>query len=498
MIKYIILKEIRYNLISPVFVATFVLSFIVIILSIYMGLLSFNDQVIEYSQMKIINRKELNDKTYYSEIGAQGLYVSKPPEILGVLVAGVENITGRYVLVNMTNNPRIIGSKVEGNPIFAIFGELDLMFVVKNVFSLIIVLLTYSTISGEKEGGTLRLIFSNPIPRDSLILGKMAGNFLCLMACLAIPTLLGIALFVSFQSVHLTYEGILRLLCILGVFFLYITCFFSLGMFISTLSSRSLISFLALLFIWITYIMVIPKGSVILASQFAQVPSIQHYYTQVSQVQKDIRKQGSRELNQYHSTNPRPRRPQIKPSISKGEREAILAAYRQSVDEWRERRIAKSNEIREKVRDKWQTEQSKLDQIYKKQRDELIRVATNLSRISPASAMNYASMSLAGTGIEQQGMFLTQVRAYQSVFINYIKKKIEDEGGRIYPDGHISLSRSNMDSPIDLSDMPVFQYRQKPFREVIESVMFDSALIVLFSLLFFTGAYFSFLRYDVR
>ncbi|MEE8583230.1 MAG: ABC transporter permease subunit [Acidobacteriota bacterium] len=59
------------------------------------------------------------------------------------------------------------------------------------VLSLFAILFAYNAVSGEKEQGTLRLSFSNAVPRDSYILGKAAGSFLALAIPLLILILLG-------------------------------------------------------------------------------------------------------------------------------------------------------------------------------------------------------------------------------------------------------------------------------------------------------------------
>src|ERR1051325_11113052 len=60
-------------------------------------------------------------------------------------------------------------------PIFAIFRFLDLDFIFQIVLSLFAILFAYDAINGEKERGTLRLSFANPIPRHTYILGKLGG-----------------------------------------------------------------------------------------------------------------------------------------------------------------------------------------------------------------------------------------------------------------------------------------------------------------------------------
>ena len=236
MIGQIVRKEILSNLSNPTFLITCIFCSVIILLSIYTGLRSFRDQVAEYRQTEILNRQILSEQTSYRSVDGLGVKLSKPVEVLGTIVTGLENVMGRHTVVNQSTTPTLTGSKIEGNPIFAIFGELDLTFITKTVLSLLAILFTYNSISGEKEDGTLRLTLSYSIPRDSLIFGKMIGGFLCLVIPMGIPLVFGISLITLFPDFHLTGADWVRILLILGVFLLYLLVFFSLGMFVSTLS----------------------------------------------------------------------------------------------------------------------------------------------------------------------------------------------------------------------------------------------------------------------
>ena len=88
---------------------------------------------------------------------------------------------GRVATVNVAFDPNLVDSKYESNPVFSIYGALDLTFIVKIILSLFAILFTYDAIVGEKEKGTLKLTLSNNVPRDLLILGKVIGGFISLL-----------------------------------------------------------------------------------------------------------------------------------------------------------------------------------------------------------------------------------------------------------------------------------------------------------------------------
>ena len=51
---------------------------------------------------------------------------------------------------------------------------------------------------------------------------------------------------------------------------------------------------------------------------------------------------------------------------------------------------------------------------------------------------------------------------------------------------------------LDVSDMPRFQYKGNSMLKIVESTLVDFSLLVLYTIAALVGAFFVFLRYDVR
>ena len=498
MFVHILYNEILGNLFSPKFYGTSFFCFFLILMSLYTGLGNYKDNVVEYRTTKELSRKILSEQTSYEKVSTIGMQVSKPPGVPSIIVSGLGNNLGRHTLVNIHANLTLTGGKIEGNPIFGIFGDLDMAFLVKTVFSLLAILFTYNSISGEKEEGTLRLILSHPVPRDTLILGKMVGGFLCFMIPLSVPVCLGFALLTMSPNFHPNNQEIIQLLLVYCVFVLYLSVFFNLGMFVSASTSRSNISFLVLLLIWVAWTLVIPKGSVILAGQFTQVPSIHKHRIQSNQVKRDVRQNLIPDLKRINIENP-PSPPRIKPGTPKGKREEIIAHYRRTSSEWRAKQLASLKEFEARVDAEWKVESERMEKDYHNKQERLAKLAMGLSRISPSSAMTLASMNIAGTGIESQEHFLNLARAYKENFIFYLKSKEEALQGvksrSIWEDRSRPFTKS---ATVDISDMPIFRYQKESLSDVMGRVIIDLMLLAVISIAFFVGAYVSFLKYDPR
>ena len=306
MLRDIVKKEIQEAIMSPRFVFTFLLCTILILLAVYTGINNYQAELKEHSAAVASNKKNLESQQSYGTLAGLGTKVNRKPQVLSTVVSGIWEAVGRVATVNIAYDPSMIESKYSSNPIFAVFGSLDLIFIVKIVLSLFAILFTYDAIVGEKERGTLKLALSNKVPRDRIILGKAIGGFVSLLIPLIIPLGLGLLILMIYPNVSLSGDDWSRLGMICLMFLLYLSVFFSLGLFISARTSRSATSFLLLLFIWVTFVSVIPKASVMIASQIKPIPSVHEITAQKDSYLQEIQKEAIAAQTEYFKDNARP------------------------------------------------------------------------------------------------------------------------------------------------------------------------------------------------
>jgi hypothetical protein len=153
MLRDIIKKEILDNITSPKFVFTFLLCAVLILLSVYTGVANYGAEKKEFTAAVALNKKNMENQPNYTSLAGIGIKVNKPPQVLGTVVNGVEEAVGRVAPVNIAADPNLVDSKYGSNPVFAVFGALDLMFIVKIVLSLFAILFTYDTIVARRRKG---------------------------------------------------------------------------------------------------------------------------------------------------------------------------------------------------------------------------------------------------------------------------------------------------------------------------------------------------------
>src|SRR5665647_531496 len=94
MLRDIIKKEILDNITSPKFVFTFLLCTILILLSIYTGVTNYRAEKKEYTAALALNKKNMENQPNYQSLAGIGIKVSKPPQVLGTVVNGIEEAVG--------------------------------------------------------------------------------------------------------------------------------------------------------------------------------------------------------------------------------------------------------------------------------------------------------------------------------------------------------------------------------------------------------------------
>ncbi|MEK6757010.1 MAG: ABC transporter permease, partial [Bacteroidota bacterium] len=261
MLKILIEKDLRDIIYSTKFAITFGACAVLLLLSFYVGIRNYQESLREYEAALTADATNISSLTDWRQVQHK---VFRKPQPLQVLVNGVTNDVGRTTEMRAQGELSLINSRFSVDPLFAVFRFLDLNFVVIIVFSLFAILFGYDAINGEKEMGTLKLVFANKVSRADFILSKLLGSFLALSVPLLVPLLIGCLMLLGF-GVPLSEQEWIRLAFVMVGGMLCFGVFLTLSIMISALVMRSSVSFLLSLVVWIFSVLIVPKGSVLLA-----------------------------------------------------------------------------------------------------------------------------------------------------------------------------------------------------------------------------------------
>ncbi len=488
MLKLLILKELKSLILGPKFVGTFAVCSLLILLSVFVGIREYRNAVKQYEAATQLVDQEMRERSSWMGFSSRTF---RQPDPMQIFVSGVNNDVGRLSAIDSFEDIKLRNSIYSDDPIFAFFRFIDFTFIGQVVLSLFAILFTYDAINGEREGGTLQLTFSNAVPRVKYVLGKFVGSWLGMVIPLLLPVLLGILLLVIY-NIPFTATHWAKLFTFLGVTLLYFTCFIATGLLVSTLTRNSAVSFLLLLVIWVTFVLIIPRAGVMMAGQLVNVPTV----AEIEGLQDGYEKNRWDKHGDELEVRWRERNAQMA-GMSVDEREAYQDEH---LLEWTEQ----EDQARRTMQKDIIENSRKLNEDLRNRKAGLERLAFTLSRFSPASSYQLAAMSLAGTGIEIKTNYEDAMRNYRTTFVDYVEKKRKASGGvggiRITMDTEtgFKLSTDRDQGTLDLNDLPRFVPPQHNFAEALAPAAPDFGLLAFYTIAAFAGAFVAFLRYDVR
>ena len=328
--------------------------------------------------------------------------------------------------------------------------------------SFFVILFTFDAVAGERAQGTLSLMMSNQISRGQMLLAKYLGAFFTLMAPLAIGILMNLLIIYFSGNIRFDSDDWLRILGMIGLFALHISIFISLGLFFSSRVSNAITSLVWLLLTWVCLAFIFPSLLGLFVGTLDPIPSIEvvssRTRAQLVNIENEFRPMESLEITKL-SEAPSPNNP--------------AAARRWATY------FTRRHEIKTRIADEH------IDQQFRQ-----VRLARELTQISPIVCFQHAMEGLANTGIVSYMNFVKQVRRYRQTFIDFIKTEDRDdpESLHIYP-----VREGLSQKPIDPNTVPRFVEHISH-----QSVIFPVALLILFNILFFTAAQLSFLKSDLK
>ena len=328
--------------------------------------------------------------------------------------------------------------------------------------SFFVILFTFDAIAGERARGTLSLIMSNPVSRGQVLLAKYLGAFFTLMVPLAIGILMNLLIIYLSGSIAFDSGDWLRILGMVGLFALHISIFIFLGLFFSSRVSNAITGLVWLLLTWVCLAFIFPSLLGLFVGTLDPIPSMDiissRKRAQLANIEDEFRPMELLEVTKL-SEAPSPDNP---PATRR------WATY-----------FTRRYETRTQIAD------THVDQQFRQ-----VRLARELTQISPIVCFQYAMEGLANTGIVSYMDFVRQVRRYRQTFIDFIKTEDRDdpESLHIYP-----VREGLSQKPVDPDIVPKFKEHIS-----YQSVIFPVSLLILFNLLFFTAAQLSFLKCDLK
>ncbi len=375
--------------------------------------------------------------------------------------------------------------------------KIDWVFIITYLLSLIPLLFTFDSFSGERERGTLRLCLANPISRSILLVGKFLGTLIAVFIPFIFAVLLNLAVISADSWTQLSAMDWGRLGIILLIAVSYVGIFIGLGLMISAGTREPRLSLIVVLLIWVTVVVFVPSTLGTLSTKW--MPSLQtndqfkaaknleidqnntDYNEQLKKV-KEKKLSGAQSKLQQLTKMPREN---VSPEdIKAAEEEYNSVWHKDGIEELRIKSefVKKDVEIRERFN------RSHLDA-----QTVQIRSARAATRFSPAAIVQYALESMAGTGFNRHLQFLDNVHLYTQQFRQFVVDTDRTDNESLHL---IGIPEGMSKKVVSVEAIPKFEDKIT-FKDTFNTATLDLLLLVLLLVIFFSGAFLVFLRTEV-
>ena len=368
-----------------------------------------------------------------------------PPNPLAILVKGLDDTLSAAYDVSMPNGGvQRNSTQQKTNPLFNIIATPDLLYIIRIILSLAALLITYDAVCGEKERGTLRLMLSNQMGRNSLLLGKWIGAFLSLVIPLLIAALCVAIVLMLMPRVSFSGPQLWRIAGAFGLTLLYISVFLSLGLFISAATQNSASSMAASLLVWTFLVFLIPQLSPVIAEQFVNVPPSETVDERIALE----RIQNIHRANEAVSHLPPSKSKEITQLYIDYEGKSAETVYR-------------------------------IEEDYLARLNRAVGVSKNIARLSPAACLTFAVTDVTGTGMDESERLRTGILGFKRDYTSV-------------------LFANRLLAQNERKQYPKFSFQHLVGQSGLQAAGVDLLLLIFYFALCTIGAQLALYRYDIR
>jgi len=483
MLLRLIRKEILEHLMSLRFAIACVLCVLVVVSSVYVRYQDYSQAMDDYNENSIIEKNEINKISEPWRIVWRGIVVRPRPNPLKIFVRGVEDANGLTVGVNSWR-PLTLATTEKRDVLAPLFPAMDFNFFVGVIMSLMCIVFAYDAICGERESGTLRLMLSYPVPRDTVLLGKWIGGYVTLIVPFLLAVISAATLVLIQSNISLAKADWFKLSSICLLSLLYIAAIYSAALWVSCLTRRSSTSVIILVTLWMIIVLAIPNLSPYLAQKWRPTRSpVEVEKTRRESVDDIWQRLSEDRMDAYDKEHG------FDDPWYKGLNRMIWEQNQRAIRRYIYRAEVEHETCRAVLR-----EHGKIDESISVGLDSQIRLCRWISRISPFATFAIATTELTDTGLVRKRRFLDQLREYQLELCDYgFAAMLEIRKYELEHEGKSMDWKGEREKPI-----PLFSYVPPATADYLKAIVVDAGLLAGVAMLFFLLCYLAFLRYDVR
>ena len=421
MLAVLVRKELLSNLLTFRLAVALLFTVFLATLTTLIGSLDYSRNIDAYEREVRKAREALDDVSVYSALEP---VVVVPPQPISILCRGILSTAGRTMRVELDRIQIASWPLQESfeSAIMKSLAQIDFATVVGLLLSFLAIVLGFDGISSEREGGTLRQILTNPVPRTHIVLAKLLGGTLSLCIPLAIAFGISLLIVQANPDVDLGSDDWLRLFLLFVLSCLFLAQAFSLSLMVSALARNSDTSLIICLFGWLVcgvgYLNVVPS----LSRYLVYEPPYQVFQDQSARLYTEY----DRLMADWDRRHPSPG----EAYLAGLERDGRIRYGHEAGYEWRQRRHAFSVDKLLELADagyryRWANQEPLARQAY---------IVDEWSLLSPIANYQVLSYYLARTTLDDSFFLGKAGRTYRQAVIAYLRGKNASSSRRWFSD----------------------------------------------------------------
>jgi ABC-type transport system involved in multi-copper enzyme maturation permease subunit len=523
MIRTIVKRDLLDNILSFKFIACILVALVLTVISTIVHAANYLDRLEDYNKGVALAQDQLTKVPVFSFLEVT---IYKKPSVISILIPGIEARTGNSLTMTHREIPTSLKGGFVKNEFASVLSFFDLYSIIVTIFTILAILLSYGSISGEKEGGMLSLVLSNSVPRWRYLVGKYLGGMISLALAILLCFLAGLIIPVLSRRSVLDTSFFVTVSLLYVFCLLYLSAVLLAGILASCLTKNSFQSLIIILAVYLLAVFLLPLG-VDSAAEGLMARKVRS----LERNTRELFKQRALEINKVAKTIPVHRSWSSQESF--GPKILLARLNPPQTIAYYESLCSQTERLNEEYALK--THALRVQDLHIRQG--IGRVRNLVLELSPPSCLERIMELETGTGQEDLDRFFTQVTQYWRQYVHYLDEEnafglryFYPYSGDLPPDEKTLVDeltqavsergRTSWDvsayqkiravistlnerykrdiTPLDLGDMPTFTYQMRTFGERFRDWSMGLLILIFDNLLVFALAFFAFVRYDPR
>lgn len=370
-------------------------------------------------------------------------YAAMSPSPMAPLAIGQSDLYPYYFRITRQGFAELASTDEIENPSNLATGRFDLGFVFTFLYPLLILALSYNFLSSEREQGTQSILLSQPVSLRQFVTGKILLRGMVILGTAVVLSLAGFLLGGASIS---SWDALWRLAMWIVVIAGYSAFWFGLAIVVNAFGKKSSTNALALMGIWLLFVILLPSMLNVLAKDLYPVPSRVQLVQALRTTQAKINKDNAQLVTKLLEENSAA--PETPVDENESTTRSLNKFYRNILTVEKQSEGASAAVV------------AQFDhQIAAQQK--LVR---QLRFLSPPILTQMAMSELAGTGAARYQHFNDLVKRYHQAWRSFFDPKI-------LSDQKLSLS--------DYDSLPRFRYVEEPLNVVVRRALRELVPLVL-------------------